>query len=112
MRFINYKVIKSFVTYNTMGKNMHEILKFVYFMSIFLFIFLDSMNINGKPFFLFLYFLRNILPQFNYIHLFTFFIATGVLECTSHFECEKKRCPAPLEPRCIFCKCKCIETNL
>jgi hypothetical protein len=53
MRFINYKVIKSFVTYNTMGKNMHEILKFVYFMSIFLFIFLDSMNINGKPFFYF-----------------------------------------------------------
>ncbi|CAJ2657426.1 unnamed protein product [Trifolium pratense] len=51
MKFVNYKVIKSYSIFHTqIRENMAEAIKFVYVMIIFFSLFLVAMNVDGAAF--------------------------------------------------------------
>nr|QQO74716.1 nodule-specific cysteine-rich peptide L48 [Lens culinaris] len=70
--YINYTLIKSYNISKTQMGNMIEIIKFVYFLIIFLSLILATKNID------------------------TF------VDCTLHSDCPFDLCPFPLKPRCFF----------
>jgi len=84
------------------GKNMVEIVKFVYVIIIFISLFLIAKNVEGKPVFSFFnslrYFLHNILSHSSNIHLLSFFVTTGRVKCIKDYGCQNKSCQFPLKP--------------
>jgi hypothetical protein len=77
MNFISYKVKKQYSIFNTQKReNMAKVIKIVYIMNIFSFLFLVAMNVDGMPFYHDKFFVvtcyKNILANFNKICLFSF----------------------------------------
>ncbi|CAJ2639610.1 unnamed protein product [Trifolium pratense] len=88
MRLINYKVAKSFVTCK--GKSMAEIVKFIYVMIFFLFIFLLSMNVDAGD---------------RRTQDFVF-----ALKCTTEIQCQFMHCRFPFPmAKCLISKCRCCK---
>lgn len=91
---------------------MTELVKFVFVMLNFIFLFLAAKNVDGMPFLSFsnflLYFVPNILSHFSYIFLFSHFITTGVI-CFKDSDCPLDLCSYPFKPKCDtygYCRCQ------
>jgi len=98
-------VIKSYsISYMHFGKNMAKIVKFIFFLIIFISVFLVAMNRRGNPFLDVLnflnYFLYSMLSHLSNTLLFSFFI-TRDHECEQDFDCPKSTCMFSWKPTCV-----------